>query len=43
VTRTFSAEELDNPTVRFEQADGAVLKGITEPAPLFRPVIDGGP
>jgi adenylate cyclase len=29
---------VDSPTVRFERADGAVLKGITEPTPLFRAV-----
>lgn len=34
---------VDSPTVRFEHAGGAVLKGITEPAPLFRAVVDRGP
>jgi adenylate cyclase len=29
---------VDSPTVRFERADGAVLKGIIEPTPLFRAV-----
>jgi adenylate cyclase len=29
---------VDSPTVRFEGADGALLKGITEPTPLFRAV-----
>jgi adenylate cyclase len=29
---------VDRPEVRFERTDGAVLKGITEPTPLFRAV-----
>jgi class 3 adenylate cyclase len=36
-------DAVDSPTVRFERADGTVLKGITEPAPLFRAVVDRGP
>jgi adenylate cyclase len=33
-------DTVDSRTVRFERADGAVLKGITEPTPLFRAVVD---
>jgi adenylate cyclase len=29
------------PAVRFEPADGTVLKGINEPTALFRVVVDG--
>jgi adenylate cyclase len=34
---------VDDPTVRFEQADGTVLKGITGPVPLFRAMINEDP
>jgi adenylate cyclase len=33
-------EAVDHPEVRFERADVAVLKGIREPIPLFRAVVD---
>jgi adenylate cyclase len=33
-------EAVDHPDVRFERADVAVLKGIREPIPLFRAVVD---
>jgi adenylate cyclase len=33
-------DAVDSPRVRFEAADGAELKGITEPTPLFRAVVD---
>ena len=36
-------DAVDSPAVRFERADGIVLKGITEQAPLFRAVLDQGP
>jgi class 3 adenylate cyclase len=36
-------QAVDDPRVRFEPADHTVLKGITEPAPLFRAFADGGP
>jgi adenylate cyclase len=36
-------DAVDSLAVRFERADGTVLKGITEPAPLFRAVVDPGP
>jgi adenylate cyclase len=36
-------DAVDSPAVRFERADGIVLKGITEPAPLFRAVVDPRP
>jgi adenylate cyclase len=35
-------DAVDSPTVRFERADGTVLRGITEPTPLFRAVVDQG-
>jgi adenylate cyclase len=31
---------VDRPEVRFERTDGAALKGISEPTPLFRAVAD---
>jgi class 3 adenylate cyclase len=31
-------DAVDSPAVRFERAEATVLKGITEPAPLFRAV-----
>jgi class 3 adenylate cyclase len=33
-------DAVDNPMVRFERAEGVVLKGITRPIPLFRAVVD---
>ncbi|MGH2573960.1 MAG: adenylate/guanylate cyclase domain-containing protein, partial [Actinomycetota bacterium] len=36
-------DAVDSLSVRFERADGTVLKGITEPVPLFRTVVDPGP
>jgi adenylate cyclase len=36
-------DAVDSPTVRFEPADRTVLKGITEPGPLFRVIVDRGP
>jgi adenylate cyclase len=36
-------DAVDSPAVRFERADGIVLKGISEQAPLFRAVLDQGP
>lgn len=36
-------DAVDSPAVRFEPADATVLKGIAEPAPLFRAVVDRGP
>jgi adenylate cyclase len=36
-------DAIDTPAVRFERADGTVLKGITEPAPLFRALVDRAP
>jgi class 3 adenylate cyclase len=36
-------QAVDDPRVRFESADHTVLKGITEPAPLFRAFADEGP
>jgi adenylate cyclase len=35
-------DAVDNPTVRFEPADRTVLKGITEPGPIFRVIVDRG-
>jgi adenylate cyclase len=32
---------VDNPAIRFEPAEGTILKGITEPPALFRAVVDG--
>jgi adenylate cyclase len=34
-------DAVDRPTIRFEPADGTVLKGIAEPTALFRVVVDG--
>jgi adenylate cyclase len=31
---------VDNPALRFERNDGSRLKGITEPVPLFRVIVD---
>jgi adenylate cyclase len=36
-------DAVDCPTVRFEPADRTVLKGITEPGPIFRVIVDRGP
>jgi adenylate cyclase len=36
-------DALDSTAVRFERAEGTVLKGITEPAPLFRVVVARSP
>jgi adenylate cyclase len=36
-------DAVDSPTVRFERTEGTVLKGITEPAPVFRVLVDRGP
>jgi adenylate cyclase len=36
-------DAVDTPTVRFERADGTVLKGIPGPIPLFRVLVDRGP
>jgi adenylate cyclase len=35
-------DAIDSPTVRFDRAGETVLKGITEPAPLFRVLVDRG-
>jgi adenylate cyclase len=35
-------DSVDSPEMRFDQAETTVLKGITEPAPLFR-AVDGSP
>jgi adenylate cyclase len=35
-------DSVDSPTVRFEPADRIVLKGITEPGPIFRVMVDRG-
>jgi adenylate cyclase len=36
-------DAVDSPEVRFERADGIVLKGISEQTPLFRAVLDRRP
>lgn len=36
-------DAVDSPVVRFERARGAVLKGINQPPPLFRAVVDSRP
>jgi adenylate cyclase len=36
------AEAVDNPALRFEPADAAMLKGISEPVQLFRVTVDKG-
>jgi class 3 adenylate cyclase len=35
-------DAVDSPTVQFEAADRTVLKGITEPGPIFRVIVDRG-
>ena len=36
-------DAVDDPSVRFEPVGGVMLKGITEPTPLFRAVADRSP
>lgn len=36
-------DSVHSPAVRFERADGPVLKGMAEPTPLFRAVVERGP